>query len=298
MSVAQLGYVGLAMTDPEEWVKFGTQILGLMEVARDDAQGARFLGMDDAPFRFMIEKADADRFGFAGWDAGSKDNFDALVEKLDKAGATPKKGSDVEAARRAVTEYVSAHDPSGNVFELFHTRTGDAVAFSSPLGTDHFVTGAMGLGHVVLPAPEQDATYAFYKDVLGFGDSDDLHLPAPAEGLPPQRIIFMHADNPRHHSLALYNYDSPTGLVHLMVEVPGIDDVGQFMDRVKAAGVHTLATLGRHSNDNMVSVYVLGPGGIAVEYGYDGAQLDWSSFEPTQSTEGDVWGHEYNFPQG
>lgn len=298
MSVANLGYVGLIMSDPGQWVKFGTEILGLMEVARDDAQGAKFLAMDNAPFRFMIEQGEADRFGFAGWDVGSKDNFEALLEKLDAAGATPKRGSAEQAARRAVTDYASAHDPSGNVFEIFHGRVGALGSFASPLGTEKFITGEMGLGHVVLPAPRQDDTYAFYKDVLGFGDSDDLHLPAPAEGLPPQRIIFMHADNPRHHSLALYNYDSPTGLVHLMVEVPGIDDVGQFMDRVKDAGVHTLATLGRHSNDNMVSVYVLGPGGIAVEYGYDGAQLDWSEFEPTQSTQGDVWGHEYNFPQG
>ena len=31
----------------------------------------------------------------------------------------------------------------------------------------------MGLGHVVLPAPKVEETRAFYKNHLGFGDTDD-----------------------------------------------------------------------------------------------------------------------------
>ena len=46
----------------------------------------------------------------------------------------------------------------------------------------------------------------------------------------------------------------------------------------------------------MCSFYVLAPGGIAVEYGYDGLLVDWDNYTPTVSTEGDHWGHEYNFP--
>ena len=43
----------------------------------------------------------------------------------------------------------------------------------------------------------------------------------------------------------------------------------------------------------MLSFYAVGPGGIAVEYGCDGLQLDWETFEPTTSTVADIWGHEY-----
>jgi 3,4-dihydroxy-9,10-secoandrosta-1,3,5(10)-triene-9,17-dione 4,5-dioxygenase len=106
----------------------------------------------------------------------------------------------------------------------------------------------------------------------------------------------MHADNPRQHSLALYNQPHPAGVVHLMVEVGTLDEVGMALDRVKQAGLPLLATLGRHINDNMCSFYVLAPGGIALEYGYDGLLVDWDNYVPTVSTEGDVWGHEYSFP--
>ena len=82
--------------------------------------------------------------------------------------------------------------------------------------------------------------------------------------------------------------------VILVVET--LDEVGLALERVKQAGLPLLATLGRHVNDNMCSFYVLAPGGIAVEYGYDGLLVDWDCHTPTVSTEGDLWGHEYAFP--
>jgi 3,4-dihydroxy-9,10-secoandrosta-1,3,5(10)-triene-9,17-dione 4,5-dioxygenase len=82
----------------------------------------------------------------------------------------------------------------------------------------------------------------------------------------------------------------------MMIEVPSLDELGQAMDRAKAAGAHFLATLGRHVNDNMCSVYILAPGGIAVEYGYDGLLIDPDNHVATVSSEGDLWGHEYNLP--
>lgn len=291
MGISNLGYVGLTMTDPTSWVGFGEGVLGLKSVDRPNNQGAAFLKADDHPFRILVLKGDVDKFAFAGWDCGSKANFDVLCGKV---GATALSAD--EAALRAVTEVAQATDPAGNVFELFHTRTEMGEPFKSPLNIDTFVMGDMGMGHVVLPAPNQDETHAFYTDVLGFGDSDDLKLPPPAPGAPDQRLRFMHADNPRHHSLALYNYDNPTGVIHIMLEVTNIDEVGECLDRAKANGAHILASLGRHENDKMVSFYMFGPGGIAVEYGYDGLQVDWATTGPTESTLGDYWGHEYDFP--
>jgi 3,4-dihydroxy-9,10-secoandrosta-1,3,5(10)-triene-9,17-dione 4,5-dioxygenase len=211
---------------------------------------------------------------------------------------TVTRGDDAGAKKRCVTEYCVSADPAGNPIEIYHGRTNVGGAFESPQGVSKFLTGDMGLGHLVVPAPNQDETHAFYKDVLGFGDSDDLTMPPPAEGAPDMRIRFMHAANPRHHSLALFNFPVPTGIVHLMFEVPTVDEVGRALDRVTKAGVPLMATLGRHHNDNMLSFYAFGPGGIAVEYGCDGLQLDWDTFEPTTSTVADIWGHEYQPIEG
>ena len=41
---------------------------------------------------------------------------------------------------------------------------------------------------------------------------------------------------------------------------------------------------------------MMGPAGIAVEFGYDGLLVDWDNYTQTVSTEGDLWGHVYSFP--
>ena len=300
MSVASVGYVRLGIQDPASWIDFGTNILGLMEAPRADSQGARFLRMDDHPFRFMIEPASTEGLVACGLEFRTREDWQATCDTLTAAGFALEAGAAEEAARRCVTEFVSTADPSGNLLELYYGRRLDYVPFNSPVGVTAFVTGDgltgdMGFGHAVIPAPETEATREFYTDLIGLGISDDLYPPMP-EGAPETRIIFLHADNPRQHSLALYNQPHPAGVVHLMVEVESLDEVGLAIDRAKAADLPIIASLGRHVNDNMCSFYVMAPGGIAVEYGYDGLLVDWDNYTPTVSTEGDLWGHEYNFP--
>ncbi|MEH6636163.1 MAG: VOC family protein [Halioglobus sp.] len=296
MSVAAVGYLRIQTQDSSAWMSFGTNVLGLMTAPREDAQGAQFLRMDQHPFRFMIESGAQDKLSATGLEFRSAQDWLATCDALRAAGHQLAAGSGDEAARRCVTEFVSVQDPSGNTLELYHGRKLDYVPFNSPVGIRQFVTGDeytgdMGFGHAVLPAPDTQATLEFYTDLIGLAVCDDLHIP-----MPESRVIFMHADNPRQHSLALYNQPHPVGVVHIMVEVETLDDVGLALERVKKAGLPVLASLGRHINDNMCSFYVLAPGGIAVEYGYDGLLVDWDNYTPTVSTEGDLWGHEYSFP--
>jgi 3,4-dihydroxy-9,10-secoandrosta-1,3,5(10)-triene-9,17-dione 4,5-dioxygenase len=276
---------------------FGTRVLGLMDAGREDAQGARFLRMDDHPFRFMIEPGDTDQLIATGLEVPGEDALQAISDALTGAGHTVESGSEEEASRRCVTGFISVTDPSGNLIELYHGRQLDYIPLASPVGVSSFVTtyqqtGDLGFGHLVLPAPENDATADFYTELLGLGVTDTLYPP----GMEDAKITFMHANNPRQHSLALFNAPHPSGVVHIMVEVDSMDELGLAMDRAEKAGHHFLATLGRHVNDNMCSFYVLAPGGIAVEYGYDGLLIDWENHVPTVSTEGDLWGHEYYFP--
>jgi len=248
MGVANLGYVILEMQDPAGWAKFAKSVLGFGAAKSFGAKGAKYLRMDNAPFRYMIRKGDADRFVAGGYQMSSK-------------------------------------------------KAAKGESFTPGHGIKSFKTGKMGLGHMVLPAPENKKTIDFYRKVMGFGVSDDLTLPAFAPGMPKQRIYFMHADNPRHHTLGLYNFPNPTGVIHLMAEMNTIDEVGMCMDRVKEAGLHIFASLGRHANDEMISFYFFAPGGIGFEVGYEGKQIkDWSKFKPTKSKIGDLWGHQYDFP--
>jgi len=296
MGVANLGYVILQMQDPAGWAKFAKSVLGFGVAKSFGAKGAKYLRMDNAPFRYMIVKGDTDKFVAGGYQMSTKKAFDAQIKTFELAKVEVTRGTDKEAVHRAVKGFASVTDPSGNLVEFYYGRD-KGEPFTPGHGIKDFKTGKMGLGHMVLPAPDNKATISFYEKYMGFGVSDDLTLPAFAEGMPKQRIYFMHADNPRHHTLGLYNFPSPSGVIHLMAEMGSIDEVGMCMDRVKEAGLHIFASLGRHANDQMISFYFFAPGGIGFEVGYEGQQIkDWSKFKPTKSKIGDLWGHEYDFP--
>jgi 3,4-dihydroxy-9,10-secoandrosta-1,3,5(10)-triene-9,17-dione 4,5-dioxygenase len=148
------------------------------------------------------------------------------------------------------------------------------------------------MGHTVLPAPDFDRTYAFLSDVMGFGLADILvHRPP---GAPPQRIYFLHCNNGRHHSLALFEGEVPAGCVHLMVEVESMDEVGRAYDRVQKSGTKLMCTLGRHVNDEMISFYFATPSNFALEFGYGGRVIDWPRHVAFESSAVSLWGHDFS----
>ena len=152
----------------------------------------------------------------------------------------------------------------------------------------------------MLPVPPgSSAAFDFYTEVLGFRLRDSMRMPAEffggAPGDPPVWFRFLGC-NPRHHSLALVPVPAAPGLVHLMIEVASLDDVGLALDRCTRRGAPVSGTLGRHANDHMVSFYVRTPGGFDVEYGTDGLLVDDATWISRETTAVSLWGHSFAAP--
>jgi 3,4-dihydroxy-9,10-secoandrosta-1,3,5(10)-triene-9,17-dione 4,5-dioxygenase len=161
-----------------------------------------------------------------------------------------------------------------------------------------FITGEQGMGHVVLTVPEGPEAYRFYTEALGFKARNTMRLPAAPgpDGSKRFETLWFLGCNPRHHTVGLLPMPGPGRLIHFMVEAATLDDVGRAWDRAEKLEVPIMQTLGRHTNDHMVSFYVISPGGFAVEFGYDGLQV--TGDEPVyEITDGAFWGHKFiNFP--
>jgi 3,4-dihydroxy-9,10-secoandrosta-1,3,5(10)-triene-9,17-dione 4,5-dioxygenase len=295
--IRSLGYLRFESADVAAWREFGVRVLGMVE-GRGPEEGALYLRMDDFPARLVILPGERDRLVSSGWEVASSEELTAVARRLEEAGVPAKEGSAEECARRRVTRLLHVTDPAGNELEIFSGASLDARPFVSASGVK-FVTGDMGLGHAVLPGTSDDAALRFYIDVLGFRLRDSMRLAPELFGKPPGDPLFMRFLGccARHHSLALAPFPAePAGIVHLMIEVKTLDEVGRALDRCARRGAPVSASLGRHANDMMVSFYVKTPGGFDIEYGTDGLLVDDATWVVRETTAISQWGHQWAVP--
>jgi 3,4-dihydroxy-9,10-secoandrosta-1,3,5(10)-triene-9,17-dione 4,5-dioxygenase len=291
--IRSLGYLRIESTDVGAWREFGVRMLGMIE-GRGPEAGAVYLRMDDFPARLVIVPGERDALLASGWEVASEGALAEVGRALEAAGVAVKAGTAAELAERRVTRLLRFDDPAGNVLEVFCGAALEHRPASSPYG-NRFVTGFMGLGHVVLPVSDDESAVGFYTGVLGFALRDSIRMAPELFGRPAGPPLWMRflGCNPRHHSLALAPFPAPAGIVHLMVEVASLDDVGRAMDRCARRGAPVSATLGRHANDEMVSFYVRTPGGFDIEYGTDGRLVDDATWVSRQTTAISLWGHDF-----
>lgn len=287
--VEALGYVGLRVKSLEDWQVFATEILGMAASRQQiDGEDALVLRMDERAHRITLRTGD-DELDYVGWQVSGPDALEELAAALDEAGVAYKDDAEL-AELRGVRRLLSCTDPAGYSLEFHYGASMMQEPFISPTGA-RFVTtspsGAdIGLGHVVVVCNNLEETTDFYRSVLGFKVSDHI-IPAPG-----MLLTFLHT-NPRHHSLAIAPIyrDGAAGLNHFMVEVDDLDVVGRALDKVQKRKIRQLATLGRHTNDKMLSFYVQSPSGFGVEYGTDGLLIDDEVWSVVTYDASAYWGH-------
>jgi 2,3-dihydroxybiphenyl 1,2-dioxygenase len=289
--IRSLGYIQVQTNDIHRWRAFAFDVLGFAEGSGPDGS-ALYLRMDERAARIVVVPGETDEVVTIGWEVRDRPGLLRVQETLQSAGVAVKPLSQDEADARRVEEVITFQDPTGATVEVFHGAVLDHSPVVTPFGA-RFVTGAQGMGHVVLPATDPNAAFDFYTDVLGFLSRGAWRVPAPPEH-GPVRIRFL-GINERHHSLAICpsTRGGAPGLIHVMVEVDSLDAVGQALDRVARDGFTLSSTLGRHTNDKMVSFYVRAPGGWDIEFGTDGMRVDETYYTAEEITADSYWGHRW-----
>ncbi|MEU1427849.1 VOC family protein [Nocardia sp. NPDC005746] len=285
---ASLGYVRAHIADVDAWRAFAFDTIGFAEGTGPNPDSI-YLRVDEHTYRLELVPGDRDAVIAVGWQVADRRSLNLVREILEQAEIEVTELSVAEAVNRHVEEAISFVDPSGFTIEVFHGPLLDHSPVVGKFG-NRFVTGDLGLGHVVLPVRDIEEARQFYTEVLGFASRGSFRVGPPEY---PIWIRFMGV-NPRHHSLALIPGSRPDGpgIVHVMVEVDSLDDVGRALDRVNKAGYHLSSTLGRHTNDKMISFYVRTPGNWDLEFGCEG-MLVGDDYVAEEMTADSYWGHEW-----
>lgn len=283
MRVRSLGYLRLASPDLDAWRVFAGDFLGLMPVDGVDPDSA-YYRMDDFPARLVVSPGDEARATGIGFEVMDRRELAALADAVAATGATVTLGTPEEIAERKVTGMVKFNDPGGNPIELFYGPVLQHDRVQTP-NVSGFVTGHLGLGHVIVSAEDGEAQYDFYTQTLGFVERNTM-----AGG----RVVFMGC-NPRHHTMGINTRRGPGRLMHLMIEVATLDDVGLALDRAHRLKIPMMHSLGKHTNDRMVSFYVYSPENYAIEFGWDGLLVE-EEVPTYEISAGAFWGHRFTPP--
>ena len=284
-----LGYLKVQTQHIARWRELTVEALGFAETVGPNPDGL-YLRMDEREARLIVLPGDVDKVVAVGWEVRDQFALAAVAKDVEAAGIAVTWLTEEENDERGLEQVITFTDPAGHPVEIFFGPRMD----HTPLITGYaqkFITGAQGMGHVVLPTTKMEETTSFYTEVLGF-------LPRGAVRLGPERPATrfrFYGCNQRHHSLAMgpAPHGEAPGLVHLMVEVEDLDTVGRAYDKVRQMDFNITASLGRHTNDHMVSFYVRAPGGWDIEYGTDGMLVDESYYTAEEITAESYWGHSH-----
>jgi 3,4-dihydroxy-9,10-secoandrosta-1,3,5(10)-triene-9,17-dione 4,5-dioxygenase len=273
-AVSELVEIVLDSPAPMAWIDVTSTLLGAG--AEAVAVGTDTVSVELARSKSVTFRS-APRAGVnrIRWVAGSPRAFKRIVEQASAA----HDAGQIDRLRLHADRLVPSlllTDPDGVRVEI----SGGSSSDTPPSGCE--------LGHVVLGTEDLDASLAFYGGVLGLAVSDEVRIPQPSG--PTTRGVFLRAGDGRHHSLALIK--TRVGLRHVMVELPGPDDVGRAYDRATDARMVS-RTIGRHTNDRMFSFYAGGPDGYEIEIGSGGIVVDDADWDVTTHDAPSVWGHRF-----
>ena len=288
MAVSALGYLALNVTDIKAWEELLTTVFAMEVMPREHGNAIDFR-IDEMHHRFTLYPSNEDSIAAVGWEADSLAELEQLVSDLEKYGVSIREATDGERDERKVHSLYHFIDPaSGITSEIFYAPEAGQFPFSPSRGISGYNTQDLGLGHVVYITEDYEEAKRFYTEVMGFKVSDYIVWDDKEKD-----ATFFHC-NPRHHSLAIMKPFGPFEggeFNHIMLEANSIDDVGYAYDVVRDKNIPLVFEMGKHTNDQTQSFYLVTPSGFAMELGYGGITIDDEIWKIRSYDSPMLWGH-------
>lgn len=285
MDILGLGYLGLQSPTAKAWREYGPDVLGMeLNLSRND--DSVYLRMDEQDYRLAVHPGPQDRLGYLGWELRHRPAWEAAVERLQSSGYDVVMGDAALEDQRGVHAVATLLGPDGYQHEFYYGRLFHPDFRPGRPMRGGFSTGKYGLGHVVLVVPEITPELdLWYRDTMGFRWF--------GHGPRKDSLVFYRPRlNPHSHSIAYAPMAGKHGLYHIGIEVEDLDDLGVAYDLVREAGLPIYRTMGRHTQDPVISFYSYSPSGGIIEYIWGTVDMPEEDFQEKKPRQLSVWGHQ------
>lgn len=250
--VAALRAVDVGVTDMTEALRFYRDVWLLEPIA--EAAGTVWLRGAGREHHLLSLRA-APRPGLLRVELAAADS-DALAALHRAIGATglPLSGAPRDFRRPGGGHGFGFQDPEGRCYALSCSVASHTAELDGPLRPTR-------LSHVNLNAADNETSFRFLRDVLGFRLSDQTGK---------HRFLRCNAD---HHSLVLGFNDAPT-LNHIAFELPDLEALMLGIGRLRDHGYPIEWGPGRHGPGNNAFAYFVGPEELPLEYTTEMQQVE------------------------
>jgi catechol 2,3-dioxygenase len=246
--------VHLGVSNLSASLKFFTEVWGLQVVADDG--GVAFLRAT-GPFHHVVSLRESDHPSLLRVELGAadRDAVDRLHTAIRASGQETTRAP--EPLSRPGEGYGFAfRDPEGRIFSI-------VCDVEDHDDTSPHPDRPTKLSHVNLNSGQNDRSFAFFTDVLGFKLSDTTGK---------FRFVRCNAD---HHSIVL-GFNEDATLNHIAFEMRDLDSVMRGIGRMRDHGYGIEWGPGRHGPGNNVFAYFVGPDDLPLEYTSEMVQVDES----------------------
>lgn len=181
----RLGYVALKVHDVMKVSEHYENTLGLTLVEEGD-QGERYLSTGMDHHNIILTKSTESELDAVGWQIAETDSLQNIAKYLKEQGFDAEIKTD---AQPGIKELIELTDPSGHTVHLFQK-----IEMPGP-GYKLDKVAPFKLGHLALGSLNKEKAVAFYKEILGFHETDKIG----------EKATFLTC-NRDHHTLNVSNF--------------------------------------------------------------------------------------------
>ncbi len=280
MGITQCAYAELAVDDLEGSVGFHTDVVGMVELGREN--GAVSLGCGVDQRCDLVLRNGGTGVRLVALEVQSDEDLQRYAARLAERGVETARRGD---SRAGVADALCFALPNGLQVELVLTEEGPAYLNPGQAGPRGGIA-AIDFDHITLKVPDPAAMVEFLTGALGFSVSDEMR-PAP-----DMLAAAWTRAGSQHHDIAMFKGPETQTLHHYALRLESFEHLKQAADRLGAAGVPVETGPGRHSVGGNVYLFFWEPGGNRCEFSAEmprvgkGATKVWSELPKAFS----AWG--------